>query len=106
MTQFSYKSDQVQGLVSNPQNRGEEARKVIEAFGGTMHQFYYSLGEYDGVTIIEFPDQETATACIMAIVAAGAVSNIKTTPLLTMDEAVGAMQKASSVTSGYRPPVE
>ncbi len=58
--------------------------------------------EYDTVEIIELPDNVDAVAFSMAVPAGGALKAIKTTPLLTMDQAVAAMKKASMF--GYRPP--
>jgi uncharacterized protein with GYD domain len=60
--------------------------------------FYYSFGDYDGLAIVEGSDNVGALAAVMAAVAPGHLSKIKTTVLLTMEESVEAMKKAAQVT--------
>ena len=101
--QASYQQDQIKAMIGNPQDRSEQARKLIEGLGGKLHQFFFSFGNYDIVAIIELPDNVTMAAGSMAVAAVGTAARIKTTPLLTMEEAMQAMKKAGSAT-GYKPP--
>lgn len=103
MTRFRYDKPQYKALVDKPQDRSAAARQIVEAHGGTMREFFFTFGEYDGFVITEFPDQESATACLFAIAAGGAVMQ-ETTVLFTAEQAKKAMEKAGSVASGYRPP--
>ena len=34
----------------------------MEAFHGHMHQFFFAFGEYDGISIVEFPNNESTLA--------------------------------------------
>lgn len=102
MIQASYNSQGITDLVRNPQDRAEAVRPVIEGLGGRMEAFYYAFGDYDVVVIAELPDNASAAAIAMAVGAGGALKDYKTTVLLSMDEAVEAMRKATSM--GYRPP--
>lgn len=52
-----YKHPAIKAMVDTPQDRPAELRKAIEAFGGRLHQFFFAFGEYDGVSIVEFPQQ-------------------------------------------------
>jgi uncharacterized protein with GYD domain len=61
-----------------------------------------SFGEYDIVLVVNMPDSVSAVAVFLAFSAGGAVKVVKTTPLVTSEEAVEAMKKASE--AGYRPP--
>lgn len=103
MTRWKYSNEQLRAMVAEPQDREAVARKMVEAHGGKLHSFFFSFGDYDGVAIIEAPDNETAAAALMALGAAG-ISGLTTTVLLTSQEAQSAMQKAGSVQSGYAPP--
>jgi uncharacterized protein with GYD domain len=104
MLQWRYKETALRALVQNPQDRSEAARKAIEAYGGKLHHFFFAFGEFDGVAISEFPDAESATASALTIGAGGAASAIKTTVLISSEEAVRAMEKAHVARSGYTPP--
>ena len=70
--------------------------------GGRIESAYYAFGEYDVVGIMEMPDPVSAAAFSLAASAGGAVKAIKTTPLLTIEDGIAAMQKAAG--AGYRPP--
>ena len=48
-----------------------EAKK----FGAKVKEIYWTLGDYDGLLILEAPDDETATAVILHL---GAMGNVHT----------------------------
>ena len=102
MVQLSYTKEAVANLVQNPQNRIEAARPAYAELGVTIHDAYLAFGEYDVVVITEAPANVQAAAIAMAVVAGGGVSKYKTTPLMTWEEGVEAMQAAGG--SGYQPP--
>ncbi len=95
--QWVYRDATVRDMIVKPQNREDIVRVAAEAFKGRLLHFYLSFGEYDGVSISEFPDNETAMACLMLILGQGAVERIKTPPLMSQDEARGAMDRAHEV---------
>ncbi len=101
LARFSYTTDAMKALVNQPQDRSAAAREVAESLGGKLVGFWYAFGEFDGVFLMEAPDNASAAALAMAVGASGAVS-IETTVLLDMDEAQEAMRKAAEAT--YRPP--
>jgi len=104
LIQLSFAPEAVATLVSNPQNREEVARSLIEKVGGKLKGYWFALGDYDVVEIATLPDDESAVALSMAVVAGGAVKAFKTTPLLSMNESIEAMKKASGL--GYKPPAK
>ena len=103
--QWKYKDEAIKAMVEGPQDRPAELRKAVEAFGGRVHQFFFTFGDYDGISIVEFPNNEKCAACALTLTGAGANSILRTTVLLTANEGQAAMLQASSVQSGYRPPV-
>ena len=103
--QWQYKDPAIKAMTETPQDRPAELRKAVEAFGGRLHQFFFAFGEYDGVSIVEFPNNESCTACAVTLTGAGANTALRTTVLLTANEGQAAMLRASSVSHGYRSPV-
>ena len=87
--------------VKDPKNRIDVVRPAFEALGGSIDHAWLSFGEYDIVGVASFPDSVSAAAISIAVAAGGAV-HLKTTPLLSMDEALEATKRAGKV--GYRPP--
>jgi uncharacterized protein with GYD domain len=90
----------VQGLR---QDGGSARRALVKAactsVGGKLDAFYYAFGETDVVTIMDLPDNVTAAGVVLLVAASGKV-DIKTTVLLTPEEADAAVK----VTGDYRPP--
>ncbi|MBF9194437.1 GYD domain-containing protein [Microvirga terrestris] len=104
LTRFSYTPATWAKLIRNPEDRRTAAKAYIEASGGTLHGFWYAFGEHDGYTLWEAPDNVAMAATALAIGAGGAVSSFETTVLLSVEETMAALQKASSI--AYRPPGE
>ena len=95
------------GRVARPHRRRASYAAIahlLESVGRKLHNVFFSLGEYDMVILSEAPDNSTGVAGVMVAMGAGTVAGTKTTALLTMDEAVEAMKKASAARSSYSPP--
>lgn len=91
-------------LTVAPEDRRAAASKALEAIGGKLKDYFFSLGRHDAIVIVEFPNNVTAAAAAMLIGSTGSFRHVETTPLLTMDEAVEAMTKAGKSSKDYRPP--
>jgi uncharacterized protein with GYD domain len=101
LVQVSYTTEAVAALVKNPQDRTGVIRKSVKNLGGKLVGSWLSFGDYDVVLIAEMPDNVSAAALAMAAAAGGSLKSVKTTPLLTAEEAKAAAAKASE--SGYTP---
>jgi uncharacterized protein with GYD domain len=55
-------------------SRIDAGKKAIEAAGGKLKGFYVTLGQYDGVLIAEFPNDEAAARLSLAT---GALGNVR-----------------------------
>src|SRR5688572_22183413 len=102
LTRFSYTPETWAKLLKNPEDRRAAAKQYIEAVGGKLHGFWYAFGEHDGYNLWEAPDNVAMAATALAINAGGALSSMQTTALLTVEETLAALKKASSIK--YRPP--
>ena len=63
-------------------DRAEAAAKAFESVGGSMAEIYWLLGPYDLAVVCDFPDDESATAALLKVAAAG---NIRTTTMRAFD---------------------
>jgi uncharacterized protein with GYD domain len=102
LQQIAYSIEGWKALVKQPQNRIEAVRPAIEKLGGKIESAWFTFGDYDIVLIVEMPSNVDAGAIGIAFASGGACKAVKTTPLLTAEEAVEAMKKASA--SEYRAP--
>jgi uncharacterized protein with GYD domain len=98
MTQFSYTSEAWAALTQNPEDRREAVRGLAESMGARLVSFHYSFGDYDGVLMVEAPDEKAVAAMVLASVSAGHVKSIKTTTLLSVEDAMEVFRRAGEVT--------
>ena len=68
--QWQYKHPAIKAMVDTPQDRPAELRKAVEAFGGRLHQFFFAFGEYEGISIVKFPNNESCAACAVTLTGA------------------------------------
>jgi uncharacterized protein with GYD domain len=99
--QVAYSREGWQALLSHPQDRIEAVKPAIEKLGGKIKNAWFAFGDYDVVVVTEMPDNVSAAAISIAFAGGGACKAVHTTPLLTAEEAIQAMKKASE--SGYKP---
>ncbi len=102
LVQAAYTSEAWAAQINNPQNRLEAVGAVVERLGGKIDGFYLAFGEYDIVGIVDFPDNVSEAAFSIAVAGGGAVKALRTTPLMSIEDAIEAMRRAG--TAGYRPP--
>jgi uncharacterized protein with GYD domain len=102
LTRFSYTPETWARLIDKPEDRRAAAQQYIESVGGRLHGFWYAFGEHDAYNLWEAPENVSMAAVALAISAGGALSSFQTTPLLTVEETLAALEKARSIK--YRPP--
>lgn len=102
LTRFSYTPATWSKLIKNPEDRRTAATQYIEAVGGKLHGFWYAFGDHDAYAVWEAPDNASMAATAIAISAGGALSEHHTSVLLSVEEMLSALHKASSI--AYRPP--
>jgi len=100
LIQGSYTAEGLKGLMKDKASgRKTAASQAMKAVGGKMEAIYYAFGEYDVVAIADAPDNVSAAAVAVAVSSTGMI-RLKTTPLLTIEEA----DKALSKSVAYRAP--
>jgi uncharacterized protein with GYD domain len=96
--------DGVKALLATPHNRRESAAKLVEAIGGTLHQYFFAFGEYDIVLLVEAPDHASVTAGSLVALGRRGLSATRTTVLMTAEEASEAMKKAGEIADKFAQP--
>ncbi len=102
LSRFSYTPETWARLIANPEDRRKAARTYIESVGGTLHGFWYAFGAHDGLTLWEAPDDVSMAAVALAIGSGGAVTNLETTVLMSVEDTMAALTTARGIS--YRPP--
>ena len=104
LLRFQFSNASSKALVENPQDRFGPAKTLVESFGGKLHHYFFSFGEFDGVGIAEFPDNKSAAAFSMKAGSTGGFSRFETTVLMPTAEAEQAMKLARDTKSAFRAP--
>ena len=102
LVQASYTRKSWSQLIKEPQNRLDHMQTVIKNLGGKIESAFLTFGDFDVVGVLDLPDNLTAAALSMALMAGGGIKTVKTTPMITWDEGVTAMRNAKK--ASYKPP--
>ena len=108
MAKYMFRSTHtVEGLKGLLKEGGTARRaavaKAAEGLGGTLEGFYYAFGDTDVFTIVDLPDNVSATAAALTVGAAG-TTKVLTTVLITPEEVDQAIELAAQKAGAYRPP--
>jgi uncharacterized protein with GYD domain len=100
LIEASYTLEGVKGVQSaGGSSRRDAIAKLAESVGGQLESFYFAFGDRDVYTVVDLPDNESATAVALTVNASGAVT-VRTTVLLTPEEVDAAAKRSVD----YRPP--
>jgi len=99
---FGFTGDTVRRFVANPSDRALVTRRLMESVGGSLECYYWMLGQYDGMAIVEMPDSQSLAAGILAVTSSGAFTHFETHELLAADDLPAIAERARLVT--YQPP--
>jgi uncharacterized protein with GYD domain len=104
VTRGRYTHDYVKRLLDAPEDREPAVRKLIEEAGCKVISFYITTGDTDFLLISEANEAEAVIAALMAISAAGLISNVSTVRAWTGAEFKSVADRASKAAGSYRPP--
>jgi uncharacterized protein with GYD domain len=78
-----YTEQGIHNIKDSP-HRLESTKKMYEAAGAKVTQFYLAMGKYDVVLVTEAPDDETAARMALSL---GALGNVRTETMRVFGEA-------------------
>ena len=104
MIQARFTSEAWEALYKSSVDRRQVMSKMLEDAGGRLIDYYFSFGDSDVIVITEAPDNATAAAAVIAVARSGAVTEVKTTVLMSYDEGIEALRRSGSM--AYSPPGE
>ncbi len=100
LVKANYTAEGIKGLQKDKASgRRSAVASACEALGGKLDALYVSLGGHDVVAIVDLPNTQAMVSLSVAASASG-MMRIKTTALLTVEEADQALAKGVS----YRAP--
>jgi uncharacterized protein with GYD domain len=97
LIQGGYSAEAWAAMTRAPEDRTAPVRAAFERLGGKLEALYYTFGEDDFVVLGECPDNVSAAAISVAVGSTGRYRNLRTTVLLTPQEATEVMRKAGQL---------
>ena len=79
---ISWTDQGIRNIKDAPQ-RIEAFKRAVEAGGGKVNGFYVTMGEYDIVTIVDFPSDEAVASVLLST---GIKGNVRTKTMRAFDE--------------------
>jgi uncharacterized protein with GYD domain len=70
--------------VKDSPKRAEAFKQAAKTHGATVKELFWTLGQYDVVTVVEAPDDVTMTALGLSV---GTLGNVRTQTLRAFSEA-------------------
>ena len=94
LVEASYTVEGVKGIQSaGGSSRRDAIAALAESVGGQLESFYFAFGERDVYSVIDLPDNESATAVALTVNASGA-AKVRTTVLVTPEEVDAAAKRS------------
>jgi uncharacterized protein with GYD domain len=94
LVEASYTVEGVKGIQSaGGSSRRDAIAALAKSVGGQLESFYFAFGERDVYTVVDLPDNESATAVALTVNASGAVK-VRTTVLVTPEEVDAAAKRS------------
>ncbi len=102
ITQGRYTGQAIKGLLSNPEDRSEAVRALVESMGGRLVGWYMTFGEYDFLAISEAPDENAMLSILAVVGGGGSITDIKTTLAIAGASSKDAFAAAGRAAQGFR----
>jgi uncharacterized protein with GYD domain len=99
---FHYRPGAVRAMMDRPEDRAAIVGRAAESVGGRLEAYYWALGSFDGLIILEVPNGRAAASVQMVMAGTGAVDHVETHELFPAEGLNELLQRAKSVP--YSPP--
>ena len=98
--QAKYTKQGLKGLLKDGGTKRQAVvERAVQSLGGTMEAFYFAFGGADVLSIVDLPDNVSASTFSLLITAAGGAT-VETTVLITPQE----VDRAAKNVISYQPP--
>jgi uncharacterized protein with GYD domain len=97
LIRFCYTPETWAKFVEAPEDRTRAVVSAVQSVGGRLHGMWYAFGEFDGFVLVEAPDNVSAASLQAAGTATGGFARTEATVLLSSEEMMEALARASEV---------
>ena len=101
----SYTAQSWASQVEAQENVVERMTRALDACGARLESVYYAFGDVDLVAIVDFKQPEDAAAYSLTVTSSGVARIHRTTLLMSVDQGIESMRRASELRKAYSPPL-
>lgn len=94
---FTFKGETLKSFMKKPSDRAAVVSAAAESAGGRLDSYYWMLGQYDGLAIIDMPDSTAAARLALTVSSTGAFTHLETHELFSADQVLQMLQGAEGV---------
>ena len=94
---FTFKGETLRLFMNKPSDRAAVVGEAAESVGGRLESYYWMLGQYDGLAILDLPDSTAAARLAMTVSSTGAFTHLETHELFSAEQVLQLLQGADTV---------
>lgn len=94
---FTFKGETLKAFMRQPSDRAAVVDEAARSVGGRLESYYWMLGEYDGLAILDLPDSTAAARLSMTISSSGAFTHLETHELFSAEQVLQLLQGPKGV---------
>lgn len=94
---FTFKGETLKAFLKKPSDRAAVVGEAAQSVGGRLESYYWMLGQYDGLAILDMPDSTAAARLAMTVSSTGAFTHLETHELFSADQVLHLLQGAEGV---------
>jgi len=97
MIRARFTADAWEALYTSSVDRREIISRTLEDTGGRLIDYYFNFGDADVIVITEAPDNVTAASAVIAVTRSGAITDVRTTVLMSYEESIEALRHSGAM---------
>ena len=97
LTLYTFKGETLKADMERPSDRAAVVSEAAKSVGGSLDAYYWMLGQYDGLAILDLPDSAAAARLAMTVSSSGAFAHLETHELFSSDQVLELMRAAKGV---------
>lgn len=94
---FTFKGETLKSFMKKPSDRAAVVGEAAQSAGGRLESYYWMLGQYDGLAILDMPDSTAAARLAMTVSSTGAFTHLETHELFSADQVLQLLKGAEGV---------
>ena len=94
---FTFKGETLQAFMKKPTDRATAVAEAARSVGGNLEAYYWMLGQYDGLAILDLPDSAAAARLAVTVSSTGAFHHLETSELFSSEDVLDLMRASKEV---------